>query len=73
MYLSTFLLMITNPSTILNFAVMFTGLGFGKSSGFLATAVALILGVFLDFLVYYPKLLCETWKGKNYTASFACE
>lgn len=47
MYLSTFLLMITNPTTILNFVAMFAGLGFEKGSGSAVTAVSLILGVFL--------------------------
>ncbi|MBS2967670.1 LysE family transporter [Metabacillus sp. KIGAM252] len=44
MYASTFLLMITNPAAILNFAAMFTGLGFDKG---LDSSFALIGGVFL--------------------------
>ncbi|RLQ94376.1 LysE family translocator [Falsibacillus albus] len=47
MFGSTFLLMITNPITILNFVAMFTGLGFDKTSGTTFTAIELISGVFL--------------------------
>jgi threonine/homoserine/homoserine lactone efflux protein len=47
MYISTFLLMITNPITILNFIAMFAGLGFDKSSNSEIRAITLITGVFL--------------------------
>jgi len=46
-YVSTFLLTLTNPLTILSFAAIFAGLGVvGASNGYLA-AVLVVLGVFL--------------------------
>jgi len=47
MFFSTFLLMITNPVTILNFTAMFAGLGFGESEMTLQIALLLISGVFI--------------------------
>ncbi|WP_043931372.1 LysE family translocator [Bacillus sp. EB01] len=45
MYASTFLLMITNPVTILNFTAMFAGLGIEESTGSQGIALSLITGV----------------------------
>ncbi|OCA83123.1 lysine transporter LysE [Bacillus sp. FJAT-27225] len=45
MYASTFLLMITNPVTILNFTAMFAGLGIEGSGGSQGTALTLVAGV----------------------------
>jgi threonine/homoserine/homoserine lactone efflux protein len=47
MFSSTFILMISNPVTILNFVTMFAGLGFNQTADSKLTAAALILGVFL--------------------------
>lgn len=44
-YLSTFLLTVTNPMTILSFAAVFAGLGLGAASGDFASAGMLVLGV----------------------------
>ncbi|MEH7441205.1 LysE family transporter [Bacillus sp. JJ1122] len=56
MYLSTFLLMITNPVTILNFTAMFAGLGFDQSSDTGLTAVTLIGGVFFGAAIWWVSL-----------------
>lgn len=53
MYLSTFLLMITNPVTILNFTAMFAGLGFEHSSAASMTAITLIGGVFIGAVSWW--------------------
>jgi threonine/homoserine/homoserine lactone efflux protein len=46
-YVSTFILTITNPMTIIVFAAIFTGLGITHTSGSPTTALVLVLGVFL--------------------------
>lgn len=47
-YLSTFVLTLTNPLTILSFAAVFAGLGIGStSSGNYLSALILVIGVFL--------------------------
>jgi threonine/homoserine/homoserine lactone efflux protein len=47
-YLSTFILTLTNPLTILSFAAIFAGLGIGSStSGDYTSALLLVAGVFL--------------------------
>jgi threonine/homoserine/homoserine lactone efflux protein len=46
-YGSTFLLTLTNPMTILAFAAIFAGLGLAEAGGGYASAVLLVLGVFL--------------------------
>jgi threonine/homoserine/homoserine lactone efflux protein len=46
-YASTFLLTVTNPLTILSFAAIFAGLGLANTSGNYASAMMLVLGVFL--------------------------
>lgn len=46
-YLSTFLLTLTNPMTILSFAAIFAALGLGSTNGSYASALILVLGVFL--------------------------
>lgn len=56
MYLSTFLLMITNPVTILNFTAMFAGLGFDQGSDTGLTAVTLIGGVFFGAALWWVML-----------------
>jgi threonine/homoserine/homoserine lactone efflux protein len=46
-YATTLLLTLTNPLTILSFAVVFAGLGLGSTSGDYLTAALLVAGVFL--------------------------
>lgn len=46
-YASTFILTITNPMTIIVFAAIFAGLGITQASGSSATALVLVMGVFL--------------------------
>src|SRR5512143_2339205 len=46
-YASTFLLTVTNPLTILSFAAIFAGLGLANTNGSYASALILVLGVFL--------------------------
>ncbi len=45
-YLSTFVLTLTNPMTILAFAAIFAGLGIGSTGGNLGSAAVLVAGVF---------------------------
>lgn len=45
-YLSTFLLTLTNPLTILSFAAAFAGLGLAQTGGDFAAAAATVAGVF---------------------------
>lgn len=44
-YISTFILTIMNPITILSFAVVFAGLGLGNSNGNYISALLMVLGV----------------------------
>jgi threonine/homoserine/homoserine lactone efflux protein len=46
-FISTFLLTLTNPMTILSFTAIFAGLGLGQTRGNLSEALQLVLGVFL--------------------------
>ncbi len=46
-YLSTLILTLTNPMTILFFAAVFAGLGVGSGSGHFLSAGILVLGVFV--------------------------
>ena len=45
-YVSTFLLTLTNPMTILSFVAIFAALGLGSTNGSYASALILVLGVF---------------------------
>jgi threonine/homoserine/homoserine lactone efflux protein len=45
-YLSTFLLTLTNPLTILSFAVIFAGIGIGGAGGNYGAAALVVAGVF---------------------------
>jgi threonine/homoserine/homoserine lactone efflux protein len=65
MYLSTFLLMITNPVTILNFTAMFAGLGFDQSSDTEMTAITLIGGVFIGAAFWWIFLSVAVSLFKN--------
>ncbi len=52
-YASTFLLTLTNPTTILSFAAIFAGLGAGDASGDVLSAMLLVPGVFLGSAVWW--------------------
>jgi len=52
-YLSTFLLTLTNPMTILSFAAIFAALGLGNTSDSYASALILVLGVFLGSAIWW--------------------
>src|SRR5512147_439386 len=52
-YASTFLLTVTNPMTILSFAAIFAGLGLANTSGSYASALILVLGVFLGSATWW--------------------
>lgn len=52
-YISTLLLTITNPLTILSFTALFVGMGFGFSDGKLESATLLTIGVFLGSALWW--------------------
>ena len=52
-YVSTLLLTITNPMTILSFAAVFAGLGLGTGSSNITTAISLIAGVFIGSMLWW--------------------
>src|SRR5881396_291761 len=52
-YASTFLLTLTNPMTILSFAGVFAGLGFGGGATDYAGAALLVSGVFLGSALWW--------------------
>ncbi len=52
-YASTFLLTVTNPMTIISFAAIFAGLGLANTSGSYASALILVLGVFLGSAAWW--------------------
>lgn len=54
-YLSTFVLTLSNPATILSFAPMFIGLGLAAGAS-RSAAVALVLGVFLGSAAWWLSL-----------------
>jgi threonine/homoserine/homoserine lactone efflux protein len=65
MYISTFLLMITNPVTILNFVAMFAGLGFEHSTNSQFTAFIMITGVFIGAASWWFSLSFVVSKFRN--------
>jgi threonine/homoserine/homoserine lactone efflux protein len=52
-YLSTFLLTLTNPMTILFFTAVFAGLGIGNTEGDYVSAGILVLGVFIGSAMWW--------------------
>jgi threonine/homoserine/homoserine lactone efflux protein len=52
-YASTFLLTLTNPTTILSFAAIFAGLGAVDANGDALSAMSLVLGVFLGSATWW--------------------
>jgi threonine/homoserine/homoserine lactone efflux protein len=55
-YGSTFFLTLTNPLTILSFAVIFTGLGLVEANGDYSSAAITVLGVFLGSACWWVLL-----------------
>jgi len=55
-YVSTFLLTLTNPMTILSFAAIFAGLGLSAAGGNYNTSLLLVLGVFLGSALWWLTL-----------------
>ncbi|GCE30275.1 lysine transporter LysE [Dictyobacter alpinus] len=56
-YLSTFLLTLTNPLTILSFAAIFAGLGVGSTQNSIMTALLVVIGVFLGSTFWWLLLI----------------
>jgi len=52
-YVSTFLLTLTNPMTIISFAAIFAGLGLAGASGSYVSAGALVSGVFIGSALWW--------------------
>ncbi|MFL5666915.1 MAG: LysE family translocator [Ktedonobacteraceae bacterium] len=52
-YVSTFLLTLTNPMTILSFAAIFAGLGVGGASKSYLTAILVVCGVFAGSALWW--------------------
>ncbi len=52
-YASTFLLTLTNPSTLLSFAAIFAGLGVGTTGNSILSAILVVLGVFLGSTLWW--------------------
>jgi threonine/homoserine/homoserine lactone efflux protein len=52
-YLSTFLLTLTNPLTILSFAAIFAGIGVGETSKSYLAALMVVLGVFAGSALWW--------------------
>jgi len=52
-YVSTLLLTLTNPTTILSFAAIFAGLGAGETNGNFLSAMVLVPGVFLGSAAWW--------------------
>jgi threonine/homoserine/homoserine lactone efflux protein len=56
-YVSTFVLTVTNPLTILSFVAIFAGLGLANTNGSYASALILVLGVFLGSALWWLLLV----------------
>ncbi|MDQ2997189.1 MAG: LysE family transporter [Chloroflexota bacterium] len=52
-YTSTFILTLTNPTTILSFVAVFAGLGLASMGGNYVTAAVLVLGVFVGSALWW--------------------
>ena len=52
-FVSTLALTLTNPTTILSFVAVFTGLGLGTTTGDRASAVLMVSGVFLGSALWW--------------------
>ncbi len=65
-YLSTLVLTLTNPMTILSFAAVFAGLGLGTATNGYRAGGVLVLGVFLGSAVWWAVLsgLTSTFRSR---------
>ena len=52
-YISTLLLTLTNPTTILSFVAIFAGIGVGGASKSYASAIFVVLGVFVGSMLWW--------------------
>ncbi len=52
-YISTLLLTLTNPTTILSFVAIFAGIGVGAASKSYASAIIVVLGVFAGSVLWW--------------------
>ncbi len=52
-YISTLLLTLTNPTTILSFVAIFAGIGVGGASKSYASAIIVVLGVFVGSVLWW--------------------
>jgi threonine/homoserine/homoserine lactone efflux protein len=52
-YVSTFVLTLTNPATILSFMAVFAGLGLASAGGDYSAAASLVLGVFIGSALWW--------------------
>ena len=52
-YISTLLLTLTNPTTILSFVAIFAGIGVGGASKSYASAIFVVLGVFVGSVLWW--------------------
>jgi threonine/homoserine/homoserine lactone efflux protein len=59
-YLSTFGLTLTNPTTILSFVAIFSGIGFVNENAGTASAAALVAGVFIGSTIWWLILINAT-------------
>ncbi|MBT3190371.1 MAG: LysE family transporter [Anaerolineae bacterium] len=55
-YLTTFFLTLTNPLTILSFVAIFAGMGIVNTTGNYASALMLVLGVFIGSMLWWSLL-----------------
>jgi threonine/homoserine/homoserine lactone efflux protein len=55
-YTSTCFLTLTNPMTVLSFAAVFAGLGLANTAGNYASAIVLVLGVFIGSALWWLML-----------------
>lgn len=72
-YVTTVFLTITNPMTIISFAALFAGVGFGFSNSGFLSAISLVSGVFLGSALWWLVLsVGVTWlrsRIKNFSFS----
>lgn len=57
-FITTFLLTLTNPATILSFIAVFAGLGLGTTTTNYAHAVSLVLGIIFGSAIWWLLLSC---------------
>ncbi|TVY07781.1 LysE/ArgO family amino acid transporter [Paenibacillus cremeus] len=70
-YLSTLMLTLSNPMTILSFVGLFTGLGLGAGQGALSSTVAFIAGVFTGSALWWLTIsvIVGIWRDRLKTGA----